>query len=35
MAYPQGTYRCRITGQGFFKLDNEKQTEYFLSLIHI
>ena len=29
MAYPKGTYRCRITGQGFFKLDNEKQTEYF------
>jgi hypothetical protein len=29
MAYENGMYRCRVTGQGFFKLDNEKKTEYF------
>ncbi len=29
MAYEQGTYRCRVSGQGFFKLDNDKKTEYF------
>jgi len=29
MAYDNGMYRCRVTGQGFFKIDNAKKTEYF------
>ena len=29
MTYENGTYVCRVRSQGFFKLDNERRTEYF------